>query len=183
MVYSIVLMHFHAEQKNGTLWQTKTLFSLSLCFLSQLCMAMSHHIFFYWMQRKNHICQESLFSICLFVLLVLCVHSINGQTIQRITFGFSILSYEFLFSVGLLDLFVCLSCSFFGQSKMRIIFFLASRILVSTTTKPPRWKKEQANCANWIWLNGFQLPKIHKKRPSTYHTGWITFFCAFRLKR
>lgn len=30
MVYSIVLMHFHAEHKNGTLWQTKTLFSLSL---------------------------------------------------------------------------------------------------------------------------------------------------------
>lgn len=143
MVYSIVLMHFHAEQKNGTLWQTKTLFSLSLCFLSQLCMAMSHHIFFYWMQRKNHICQESLFSICLFVLLVLCVHSINGQTIQRITFGFSILSYEFLFSVDLLDLFVCLSCSFFGQSKTRIIFFWRAVFWYQRQQNPPDGKKNK----------------------------------------
>lgn len=159
MVYSIVLMHFHAEQKNGTLWQTKTLFSLSLCFLSQLCMAMSHHIFFYWMQRKNHICQESLFSICLFVLLVLCVHSINGQTIQRITFGFSILSYEFLFSVDLLDLFVCLSCSFFGQSKTRIIFFFGEPYFGINDNKTPPMEKRTSKLRKLNLVEWFSIAK------------------------
>lgn len=85
MVYSIVLMHFHAQKKEKNVLQPK-LFSRCRVLL-QLCMAQSHHTFFYWMHRKNHICQKSL--------LFPHTHYIFGSPFSRYSY-LSISAFRFL---------------------------------------------------------------------------------------